>query len=50
MTSIYVEWLDVPFTEISVIGYELWMDSGSDGFFKKVFDGRDSPGVMSFNA
>lgn len=34
LTSIYLDWEDVPFTEISVLGYELWMDSGSDGFFK----------------
>lgn len=26
------------------------MDSGSDGFFKKVFDGRNYPGLMHYNA
>jgi len=33
-----------------VIGYEVWMDSAQDGFYKKVFDGRNQPGVMSFVA
>lgn len=50
LSSIQVEWQDVAFTEISVIGYELWMDAGMDGFFKIVFDGRNKPGVMSYLA
>jgi hypothetical protein len=45
-----VEWIDVPFTEIGVLGYELWMDSGSDGYFKQKLDGRNKPGVMSYLA
>jgi hypothetical protein len=50
LTSIYLYWQDVPFTQISVRGYELWMDSGSDGFFHKVFDALDKPGVMNYLA
>jgi hypothetical protein len=26
------------------------MDSGSDGFFFKAFDGKNQPGIMDFNA
>jgi len=31
-----------------VVGYELWMDSGSDGLFKLHFDGRNQPGITSY--
>lgn len=47
-SSIYVEWSDVAFTQINVIGYELWMDQGSNGFFTRLFDGRNKPGIMDF--
>jgi hypothetical protein len=49
LTSISVEWLDVPFTQVAVLGYEVWMDQ-SDGLFVKVFDGLNKPGILSYTA
>jgi len=46
--SIFLKWENVPGYELNLVGYELWMDSGSDGFFKRVFDGRNKPGIMNF--
>lgn len=49
-TSVFMKWNNVAFTEINIIGYELWMDSGSDGLFNMVFDGKNQPGIMEYHA
>lgn len=46
VSSIYLEWGHVSETQLSVVGYELWMDAGSNGYFQKVFDGRNQPGIV----
>ena len=48
VTSMQIEWSTVPETQINVIGYELWMDSGSDGLFNLVFSGRNRPGILTY--
>ena len=48
LTSIYLAWSDSAGNELNVVGYELWMDSGSDGLFHSVFNGRNMPGVNYF--
>ena len=50
LTSIYLEWPHVAHTEVNVIGYQLFMDAGSDGYFRMIFDGTSKPGVNYFLA
>lgn len=51
LESIFVQWNHIQSgDELNVIGYEVWMDTAQDGFFKKVFDGLNQPGVTSYLA
>ena len=45
LTSISLIWDLVPNTKTNVIGYQLWMDSGSDGKFNLILDGVNKPGL-----
>lgn len=47
--SIAVMWDEVAFTQIGILGYELWMDD-SNGLFTLVQGGRNMPGLMSYTA
>jgi hypothetical protein len=47
LTSIYLEWEQTASTQVNVIGYELWMDQGSNGLFHLEFDGKNQPGITS---
>jgi hypothetical protein len=31
ISSIFVKWLNVPSTQIDVVGYQLWIDYGQNG-------------------
>jgi len=45
LTSIYVTWDQLIFNDLNVIGYVLYMDSGNDGGFEIIMNGRNMPGV-----
>lgn len=50
LTSIHLNWNVVSDTQINVLGYQVYMDSGSNGQYTMVFDGKNRPGVRSFTA
>ena len=45
LTSIYVTWDPLIANDLNVLGYLLYMDSGNDGDFKVVLNGKGMPGV-----
>jgi hypothetical protein len=45
LTSIYVAWDDMNVNDLNVLGYVLLMDSGNDGDFKVVLNGKGMPGL-----
>jgi hypothetical protein len=48
LESIYLQWgIENSGDELFVIGYQLWGDSGSDGLFSLILDGRNQPGITS---
>ena len=46
----YVQWALVPDTSIPVNGYLLYMDDGNNGYYRLVFNGQGSPGILSYLA
>lgn len=48
-SSIYVSW-DAPISSnIDIDGYNLYIDDGLGGEFKKIYDGSQNPQVFNFN-
>ena len=45
MTSIYVTWDLLIANDLEELGYNLYMDSGNDGDFKLLLNGKGMPGV-----
>ena len=47
--SIYLQWEIVADYEVNVIGYQVWMESGHNGLFTMVYDGKNFPGVNHYS-
>lgn len=50
LTSIHLNWNVVSDTQINVLGYQVYMDAGSNGHYTMVFNGKNKPGVRSYTA